>query len=49
MRVSVDGTSLGFDVDGPALVPDGPAMRERPTVVLLHGETGAFDHTYSKP
>jgi pimeloyl-ACP methyl ester carboxylesterase len=49
MRVSVDGTSLWFDVDGPALVPDGPAMRERPTVVLLHGGPGSFDHTYFKP
>jgi hypothetical protein len=25
--VSVDGTSLWFDVDEPALVPDRPAMR----------------------
>ena len=24
-------------------------MRERPTVVLLHGGPGSFDHTYFKP
>ena len=49
MQVEVRGTRLWFDVDGPALVPDGPAMRERPTVVLLHGGPGSFDHSYFKP
>jgi pimeloyl-ACP methyl ester carboxylesterase len=49
MHVEVRGTRLWFDVDGPALVPDGPAMRERPTVVLLHGGPGSFDHSYFKP
>ena len=49
MQVEVNGTRLWFDVDGPALVPDGPAMRERPTVVLLHGGPGSFDHSYFKP
>lgn len=49
MRVDVDGTHLWFDVDGPALVPDGPTMRNRPTVVLLHGGPGSFDHSYFKP
>jgi FKBP-type peptidyl-prolyl cis-trans isomerase FkpA len=29
MHVEVNGTRLWFDVDGPALVPDGSAMRER--------------------
>jgi len=37
MHVEENGTRRWFDVDGPALVPDGPEMRERPTVVLLHG------------
>jgi len=45
----VGDTSLWFDVDGPALVPDGTRMRERPTVVLLHGGPGSFDHSYFKP
>jgi pimeloyl-ACP methyl ester carboxylesterase len=49
MQIQVNGTRLWFDVDGPALVPDGPAMRERPTVVLLHGGPGSFDHSYFKP
>lgn len=49
MHVEVNGTRLWFDVDGPALVPDGPRMRERPTVVLLHGGPGSFDHSYFKP
>ena len=49
MNVDVNGTRVWFDVDGAALVPDGPAMRERPTVVLLHGGPGSFDHTYFKP
>jgi proline iminopeptidase len=49
MQVDVQGARLWFDVDGPALVPEGPEMRERPTVVLLHGGPGSFDHSYFKP
>ena len=49
MNIDVDGTRLWFDVDGPALVPDGSEMRQRPTVVLVHGGPGTFDHTYFKP
>ena len=49
MQLEVNGTRLWFDVDGPALVPDGSTMRERPTVVLVHGGPGGFDHTYFKP
>src|ERR687888_31813 len=49
MHVEVEGTRLWFDVDGPKLVPDGSEMRERPTVVLLHGGPGSFDHSYLKP
>lgn len=49
MQLEVNGTRLWFDVDGPALVPDGPAMRKRPTVVLLHGGPGSYDHSYFKP
>jgi pimeloyl-ACP methyl ester carboxylesterase len=48
MRVHVNGVELYFDVEGPALVPDGKRMRERPTVILLHGGPG-FDHTSYKP
>jgi pimeloyl-ACP methyl ester carboxylesterase len=49
MQIDVNGTRLWFDVDGPALVPDGSWMRERPTVVLLHGGPGSYDHSYFKP
>lgn len=49
MRVEVNGTRLWFDVDGPALVPDGPTMRRRPTIVLVHGGPASYDHSYFKP
>jgi pimeloyl-ACP methyl ester carboxylesterase len=49
MHVRVNGTRLWFDVESPAVVPDGREMRERPTVVLLHGGPGSFDHSYFKP
>jgi proline iminopeptidase len=49
MHVEVNGTRLWFDVDGAALVPDGPGMRVQPTVVLLHGGPGSYDHSYFKP
>jgi pimeloyl-ACP methyl ester carboxylesterase len=49
MHIEVKGARLWFDVEGPALVHDGPAMGERPTVVLLHGGPGSFDHSYFKP
>lgn len=49
MRIDVNGTRLWFDVDGAALVPDGAGMRLRPTVVLVHGGPGVWDHSYFKP
>lgn len=48
MRIAVDGTRLFFDVEGAALVPDGPRMRARPTIVALHGGPGG-DHSEYKP
>jgi proline iminopeptidase len=48
MRVRVGDVQLYFDVEGAELVPDGPAMRERPTLLLLHGGPG-FDHSSYKP
>jgi pimeloyl-ACP methyl ester carboxylesterase len=48
MRTIVNGTRIWFDVEGAGLVPDGATMRERPTLVLLHGGPG-FDHSYFKP
>jgi proline iminopeptidase len=49
MHIDVNGTRLWFDVDGPALVPDGSQLRQRPTVVLVHGGPGVYDHSYFKP
>ena len=49
MHIDVNGTRLWFDVDGPGLVPDGAGMRQRPTIVLVHGGPGGFDHSYFKP
>jgi pimeloyl-ACP methyl ester carboxylesterase len=48
MYVTVNGAKLYVDVEGAGLVPDGPRMRERPTLLLLHGGPG-FDHTMYKP
>ena len=49
MQIDVNGTRLWFDVDGPALVPEGNQMSLRPTVVLVHGGPGVYDHSYFKP
>jgi proline iminopeptidase len=48
MFVAVNGAKLFFDVEGAGLVPDGPRMRAKPTLLLLHGGPG-FDHTSYKP
>ena len=45
---TVNGVRLFFDVEGGKLVPDGPAMREKPTLLLLHGGPRA-DHSIYKP
>lgn len=49
MYVTANGVRLFFDVEGVKLVPDGPAMRARPTLVLVHGAPGFADHTSFKP
>jgi pimeloyl-ACP methyl ester carboxylesterase len=48
VHVLVNGVRLFFDVEGASLVPDGPAMRAKPTLLLLHGGPGA-DHSIYKP
>lgn len=48
MRIDVNGVRLFFDVEGAALVADGPRVRQKPTVILLHGGPGA-DHFVYKP
>jgi proline iminopeptidase len=42
------GVRLFADIEGPALVPDGPRLREKPTLLLLHGGPG-YDHSGFKP
>ena len=42
------GVRLFVDIEGPAFVPDGPTMREKPTLLLLHGGPG-YDHSGFKP
>jgi proline iminopeptidase len=48
MRIQVDDVKLFFDIEGSKLRPDGPAMRQVPTLLLLHGGPG-FDHSGFKP
>lgn len=48
MWTTVNDVRLFFDVDGALLVPDAGTLRERPTILALHGGPG-FDHGYLKP
>ncbi|HEX7639572.1 MAG TPA: alpha/beta hydrolase [Burkholderiaceae bacterium] len=49
MRIEIEpGVRLFVDVEGPQFVPDGPELREKPTLLLLHGGPG-FDHAGFKP
>src|SRR5262245_50294626 len=48
MYVLVNGVRLFFDVEGASLVPEGRTMREKPTLILLHGGPG-LDHSIYKP
>lgn len=47
MLVRVNGVRLFVDVANAALVLDGGRMREKPTLLMLHGGPG-FDHTAFK-
>ncbi len=44
MFVTLAGQKIFFDVVGSQLALDGPRMRERPTLLVLHGGPG-FDHS----
>lgn len=48
MQIRVNDVGLFFEVEGTKFVPDGPLMKERPTVLLLHGGPG-MDHTAFRP
>ena len=49
MHVRVNGARLYFDLDGLGLVADRSRMRERPTLLRLHDDPGAFDRLMYKP
>ena len=49
MFIKIDGRKIFFDVDGEKLVPDGPRLREKPTLIVLHGAPGSSDHAAMKP
>jgi proline iminopeptidase len=44
MHIRVNGTRLFFDIEGMGWVPEGPILRQKPTLLLLHGGPG-FDHS----
>ena len=49
MKIEISsGVRLFVDVEGLSLVPDGAQMREKPTLICLHGGPG-FDHSAFKP
>jgi proline iminopeptidase len=48
MFVRVRDVRLFFDVEGSKLAPEGPVMREKPTLLCLHGGPG-LDHSAFRP
>jgi proline iminopeptidase len=48
MHVFVNGVRLFFDVEGAKFAPEGPLMREKPTLLMLHGGPGS-DHSIYRP
>jgi pimeloyl-ACP methyl ester carboxylesterase len=48
MRIAIGDVRLFFEVEGEKLTVDGTAMREKPSLLLLHGGPG-FDHSLFKP
>ena len=48
MKVNIGDVNLFFDVEGAKLVADGADLKERPTLLLLHGGPG-MDHVLFKP
>lgn len=48
MHAVVNGVRIYFDIENSGLVADGARMREKPTLLLLHGGPG-FDHSIFKP
>lgn len=48
MHVVVNGQTIFFDVASAGLAPSGPVMRQKPSLIVLHGGPG-FDHASMRP
>lgn len=48
MFVQLGDQRIFFDVAGAKLAPEGAAMREKPTLIVMHGGPG-FDHSSFRP
>jgi len=48
MFLNVNGASIFFDTVGAKLAIDGERMRERPSLIVMHGGPG-FDHSTMRP
>jgi proline iminopeptidase len=48
MRIEINGAPIFFDTVGSHLSPEGGAMVERPTLLVMHGGPG-FDHALMRP
>lgn len=49
MRIEIQpGIRLFVDIEGLGHVPEGPVLRQKPTLLLIHGGPG-FDHTAFRP
>jgi len=48
MRAAIRDTEIFFDVEGVGFAPDGPALREKPVALVIHGGPGG-DHSGFKP
>jgi pimeloyl-ACP methyl ester carboxylesterase len=48
MHIEINGARIFFDVVGAKLSPEGEAMVERPTLIVMHGGPG-FDHSLMRP
>lgn len=47
MRIRINGVELYFDVEGAGLVRQENILRDRPTILALHG--AGLDHAYLRP
>ena len=48
MFLNVNGARIFFDTVGAKLAIDGERMRERPSLIVMHGGPG-FDHSTMRP